>query len=781
MRSALNFTSIIIGAGTSITKSGGGLLQLSGQNTFTGGMSVTGGGIVLGANSTSLFANSLFSGPLGLGSVSMSAGTILAADDSSRTVANAFSFAGNPIFGNTGVTLDTLTLNGALTFATLGTTGLVAEINTPYLNVVLGGDIQGIGSVTAIGSTGINTISKTGPGNLSGLNLTGIGAAVPINLTNLTNTGFTLLHDGDGTSRFETINLGTITWEPVSGVLALTIGRAGSGLYFPTAAFKTIELASLNSSFLPSGLSVTNNNGYGLDVPDDIALATVSANTGPTFSVSTANTSLQIAGLTLSGKLTGGPSASGDRVLIKAGAGTLVLGNNGSNPAATDANDNTFGGAGAIIDITDGLIQVSSDAALGNAGNIVRISANSLTEGLRVAETFTTSRVIHLNAASSGIDVTRGKTLTLNSVLTYAAATNSLAKNDLGTLVLTQDNTGWDGAMTVNQGVLRITHASALGSTTGTTTIGRLGASLELDGGGLTLAENLAFAAADDNTANGVNGSGAVRAVSGANILTGTILLNAASGTNDRSRAATFTADFGASLDIQGVVTGNVGNGQNRDSWIGLGGAGTGTLSTAMALGGTLETNRYFVINKFGSGTWTITAADAHPGTRVIIKEGTLVLSGAGSLGTPTAGQETTPTVYLNPTGVLELNSNTTDVDNRLSGRALNVSGADVNLIGNAAGTTETVGAFTLREGLSIFTLDANAAGQLDFTTGALTRSIGATLLIRGDGFGSAAGAGVSTFTGNSYAYVGQLGDTGTTNKSILPGRWETPTSLEAA
>lgn len=40
---------------------------------------------------------------------------------------------------------------------------------------------------------------------------------------------------------------------------------------------------------------------------------------------------------------------------------------------------------------------------------------------------------------------------------------------------------------------------------------------------------------------------------------------------------------------------------------------------------------------------------------------------------------------------------------------------------------------------------------------------------IRGSNLGSAAGAGVATFTGSSYAYVGQTGAANSTNKGILP------------
>jgi autotransporter-associated beta strand protein len=556
-----------------------------------------------------------------------------------------------------------------------------------------------------------------------------------------------LFHDGDGTASFENIAYGDNVAVTASSTIAVNRSALSYAPYFVTAANKTIRQ---NTLALSNGatLTVTNSNGYGLEFTGatDLGAAT------PTFSVGTANTSLQIPGLVLSGVV------SGSVGITKAGNGTLKLGNTA----------NTFTGD---INITNGTVEGVADASFGNAANQILIGSNAAGEGLRISGTFATNRTIHLNAASSGIDVTGSNTFTLNNAFTFATATNALTKNDLGTLVLTQAQTGWNGVMTINQGVLRIKDAGALGTTTGNTTFGNVGGALEIDGGltGMTIAENFVFAPNDDVTTAGVNGGGAIRSISGANILTGTILLNTATGADSASRAATFTADLGASLEIAGVVTGNVGNGSARDSWIGLGGAGDGILSSVLALGGTPGTNRFFSINKFGTGTWTITAADAHPGTRVIIKEGILVLSGSGSLGTPTAGQETPPTVYLNPAGELKLDNVSTDVDNRLSGRALNVSGADVTILGNAAGTTETVGAFTLREGLSIFTLDADAGGQLNFATGALTRSVGATLLIRGDQFGSAAAAGVSTFTGSSYAYIGQTGAAGTVNKGILP------------
>jgi len=744
-RSALEISSAIIGT-ASIVK-GSGLLELSGQSTFTGGITATSGGIVLGASSTTTFPNGLISGPLGLGTLSMSAGTTLLVDDSSRAVANPISWTGsNPILSNTGTSTDTMTLNGALTFSTLATTGLVVDVDTPYLNVVLGGPITGIGSVTSVGSgSGANTITKTGLGNITGLNLTGIGSSVPITLQTLTNNSFSLLHDGDATSGAETINLGNVTWNPVNNILNLSIGRAGTGVYYPTPAYKTINLAGFTSTNLPNGLILTNNNAYGLVIPDAITLAA-----GNSWSVSAANTSLQPAGLTLTGKL------SGVNGLTKVGNGTLKLGN----------TTNDFTGT---IDITNGTVEGNDDLVFGNAANVIQIGSNSLAEGLRISGNVTTSRVINLNAASSGIDVTGTNTLTLNSAFTFATATNALRKNDTGTLVLTQAQPGWDGVLTIGQGVLRITDGAALGSTTGNLIIANVGAGLELPGG-VTVADPIFIASTDNSSANGPNAAGAIRSTGGTNTITGAITIATTDPTNDRSRSGTLTADFGSTLDVTGGIVLGIGTaGSNRDNWVGFGGVGTINLTTTGITHTGNLANGIGTLTKFGSGTLNIQVANALSSQRAVVKSGTLSLNGAGTLGVPGAGGGTGD-VYLNPTGLLVLDNSGTPVDNRLSGRNINVSGADLSIIGNSgAATNETVGTFTLREGTSYFTFDADLAQQLNFTSGTVTRTAQSTLVVRGDNLGSAAGAGVATIKGGAYVFIGQLGDTGTTNKSILP------------
>jgi len=258
---SLNVSAVISGpAGTSLSKTGTGLLQLSGANTFDGGVSVTAGGIVLGSNSVGLD-----NGPLGTGSAVFANGTSLFVDNNSRTLANAVNFAGNPTFSNTGTTLRTLTLNGDLDFDTLTTTGLVIDLPTPYLDLVLGGILESASSITAIGSgSGANTLTKTGLGNITGINLTGVNPAITINVAGLNNsaTAFSLLLDGDGTVRTEALNIGAIV---TAGAPSLIIGRSGTSYLplFTTALNKTLQPASITN--LGSGITLTNSNGYWAD------------------------------------------------------------------------------------------------------------------------------------------------------------------------------------------------------------------------------------------------------------------------------------------------------------------------------------------------------------------------------------------------------------------------------------------------------------------------------------------------------------------------------------
>src|SRR5262249_39709682 len=110
----------------SITKTGDGLLQLSGTgSTFTGGVTLTAGtlgGLVIGgtpppptAAAAGAGATPITSGPLGTGVLTVGAGQTILVDNASRTVANSVVFQDNTLlFDNTNIgTNATLTFNSA--------------------------------------------------------------------------------------------------------------------------------------------------------------------------------------------------------------------------------------------------------------------------------------------------------------------------------------------------------------------------------------------------------------------------------------------------------------------------------------------------------------------------------------------------------------------------------------------------------------------------------------------------------------------------------------------
>jgi autotransporter-associated beta strand protein len=157
----LHISSILTGTSVSVTKTGNGLLQLSGANEFTGGLTVSAGGIIVSASSTPIQGgNGLLGGPLGTGAVTMAAGTRLLAGAGNFQVGNTIAFQGTPVFAALDAgTARTLTLNGTITGLPNGT----PEINvaSPWLTLALRGVIPNIANITAFNKTGLGASSST--------------------------------------------------------------------------------------------------------------------------------------------------------------------------------------------------------------------------------------------------------------------------------------------------------------------------------------------------------------------------------------------------------------------------------------------------------------------------------------------------------------------------------------------------------------------------------------------------------------------------------------------
>jgi autotransporter-associated beta strand protein len=681
----LNISAAILSPGASINKTGNGLLQLSGQSTFTGGVNLNAGGLVIGASSTpAQGGGGITTGPLGSGTLSVAAGRTLLTSGTFG-IGNDVTFAGTPLFDATANTAWTLSLNGTINGLANGASPI--EIANPGMTVALLGTIPNIASITSFNKTGLGTLifnSKGYTGNFDA-NALGNGLAVQ------------LLHDGltpnVGNGVVETIALpGNVIFAPV-GTGTITVNRAGGSLPFNLAANKIISPASINT-VLTNGLIVANTNGYGLQVADSGALVGT-----PAFTVNTATASNVTQGLYMAGALSG----SG---FVKTGPGTMVLGN-----AA-----NSFIGN---VNINQGVVSVSENGQLGNAGNLVLLNPQSGTATLRATDSFSTSRAIQLSNTTNlrAIEVVGGETLTLTSAFDLnagAGAAASLIKADNGTLLIDASNPGWSGALNINAGAVLVnnnTLTSPLG--TGAISISPgaavVGAALQL-AGGVNISNTLNIQGNNNLFLGGINTGGQLQSVSGNNTYSGTI---------NFAFDGAIGADSGSTLNLTGPV---VVTGTRR---LGFMSAGDINIST-----GATFANTMFGMDKFGAGTLTISVpvAGAISGTGGFkVAGGTVVLNG-----TATTNSSGAPNlVYQGAT--LRLDNSGTNTNSRLTGRAVTLQGGTFDFISN--NSTELAGAFVSDQGAN--TINNGGTGTSSLTFASYTGNAGSSLNVTGT-FGTA-------------------------------------------
>src|SRR5581483_10583858 len=214
-------------------------------------------------------------------------------------------------------------------------------------------------------------------------------------------------------------------------------------------------------------ITVANLNGYALELTNTVSNAPAPLNLGvslanpatPNFNVQNATASNVIQGLNISAQLTGFAN------ITKSGQGTLVLSNAG----------NSFQGN---ITINLGVVSAGDSSAnndnsqLGNVANKIILSPTTgfATNGTTVAGTATfratadttfNTRVIQLaNVVNNrAIEVTVGKTLTINTPFDLnngAGTTANLVKADNGTVVLTANNSAWNGSLLISGGAVQL-------------------------------------------------------------------------------------------------------------------------------------------------------------------------------------------------------------------------------------------------------------------------------------------------------------------------------------
>ena len=205
-----------------------------------------------------------------------------------------------------------------------------------------------------------------------------------------------------------------------------------------------------------------------------------------------------------------------------------------------------------------------------------------------------------LNGAANNVTVKGSQPVTINGVITGTgtdtSAGGALIKDGSNTLILGGSSSSWAGRISILNGAVRVSKAGALGSDAGRTSIAGDAATGRLEVlGGIGLTEPLYLAGRA-----GTNVSDHLRNISGGNLLAGPVTLDAG-GTD-----YTLQSDSGL-LNISGSL--NYGT-QTGGSTLHLQGGGDGAISGVVGAA--------VSIDKEGSGTWTLSAANTYTGTTLV-------------------------------------------------------------------------------------------------------------------------------------------------------------------
>lgn len=766
---------------------GGGRLTLSGANTFSGGLDVTGGpggGVTVNAGAA---------GALGSGAVVM---TGLPTSANLNLEGFAQSFASLTGDANSAINLAGATLNvggsgtsttfagtisdsagtGVLTMNGAGT--LVLSGNNSYA----GGTVLNAGTlgVTNNGSVGSGAVTF-GVGNSAVLQTQGALSSF-VNAINLNGNG-TLDVDGN-TSTFTGL---------ISGAGGLTVTNTNTG----GTSDGAVNLLNAGNSYT-GGTTVENGALVSINAAGDLGTGGVTLNTGGGLQTETAFTG----------------AASFATAINLAGAGTIDI-----DGQSSTFNSGIIGGSGALT--------VLSSAG---GGVLTMLGANTYTGGTVIGSRATVGISAADDLGTGGLTFNGGTLQTQAALGTYAvpitltgagtvdlygnATTFTGAIGGAGALTFTDSSSG-GGGIAVLQGANSSTGgtdisagvgsggvavqagiANALGSGSLVMTGGSSSANLNLEG----FSETIASLGGDLNSTLDLNGaaltiSGAPPA-SGVNTTfagvikdalggVGTLTMNETGGTLVLSGQNTYAG--GTTLDA-GTL------GVTNNASLGAGGLtmNGGTLQTAAAL-----TNFNTAINLAGAGTIDLDGQTSSFAAGIINGSGALTFTNSGAAGAVLTLQGTNgftggstlatgAIVGIQQTGALgtgglTFNGGTLQTQAALNdGSAVTMTGAGtVDVFGNAATLSGTIGG---AGALKVTDNSTNGGGSLTLSGAGNSYSGGTTVAVGSGASGVTLFAGAQNALGSGgVTLTGANGANGATTATLnLQGNAQTIASLSA-
>jgi autotransporter-associated beta strand protein len=555
---------------------------------------------------------------------------------------------------NTGLTLnDALVINQNST-GTL-TVGAANSITGTNQNLTVNG--AGNTTITGTVTTGTGTLTKNNAGTLT---LSGVN----------TFTGAT------------TINGGTVAISAESG-LGSNPGTLNAGqLTLNGGTLRTVTSAVLIDD-TRRGITIGTNGG---------TIETVS-----NLTIGRVNDARNV--LTMTGTLT------------KTGAGTLTL-----------LGDSVNTGNGAVT-ITGGALTLSKSSlvsAIGDtaavtvgSGAVLNLNAPSATYNAETVGSLAGAGTIDNVGTFGAFTLTTGgdnTSTTFSGIIKDTGSNLTVVKAGTGTLTLSGVN-DYSGATTISAGAINIQSNTALGTTTGGTSV-TTGAALEVQNNLTVTGEALTL----NGTGVTAAPAGALRNVSGANTLTGALTLGSAS---------TIQSDAGT-LTLSGGITG---------ASFGLTLAGAGNVTLTGVIGTTSGT-----LTKSGTGYATLAGNNTYTGASAL-NAGTLEIQNNTGLGT-SAGATTIATG-----ATLALSGGITTAE-PITLNSTGVGGGGA--LRNLSGANTLSGALTLASASSLGVDGSStltASGIISGTTKDLTKVGTGTLIL----------SGANTYTGTTAVSAGTL------------------------
>lgn len=465
----------------------------------------------------------------------------------------------------------------------------------------------------------------------------------------------------------KTLRLGTLGGiQLVAGAKSLTVGQEGvtsslsAGGETTNTAGQLILSNHSDTSLLTIRSNIVNNGSGAVLLINQGVVGSRTVLTG----TNTHTGGTQVASGILEVQSNGALGTSGT-VTVLDGATLGLSGGVSINRALAGVSGIGDGGMGAIRNlsgnnfITGAITQTSPVVISADAGSNLTI---------QLATPATTAI-----SGSYGLTFSGAGTIAVNSRI--AIGTLALIKIGSGRLILGGDN-NFTGVVTLSQGVIRATHANALGTTAGATTISS-GGVLELSGGVALAAEPITLSSL------GIDSKGGILNVDGNNTLTGQITLGATT-TRIHSDSGLLTLD---------TVSGNaiLHNSASSRTLV-FGGRGDILVSDPIARSSTGT----FAITREGGGTTTL--ATTVNNTSTSLTAGVLHLDFSAA------------------------SSPLTNILNSAAPGALSLNAATLKITGHSgSANAQTLGTLTLNNYANLQMVQ-NGASSLNVTVGSLTR-----------------------------------------------------------